>query len=83
VIPFLISAFFHVMKFCENNGSRFWELGYTSFSLEDYDVIEELYMWYLLLIRVLCTFLHGCLLVLIEEKAACYLSSCFVGLSLF
>jgi len=47
------------------------------------DVIEELYLWYLLVVRVLCTFLHGCLLVLIEEKVVCYLSSCFVGLSLF
>jgi len=71
------------MKFCENNGSRFCELCYTSSSFEDYDVTEELYLWYLLVIRVFCTFLHGCLLVLIEEKVACYLSSCFVGLSLF
>jgi len=65
------------MGFYENNGSRFWELCYTSSCLEDYEVTEELYMWYLLVIRVLCTFLHSCLFVMIEEMVVHFLSSLF------
>jgi len=48
------------MNFCENNGSRFWELCYTSSSLEDCGVTKELYMWYLL-IMVVCFFPRLCL----------------------
>ena len=71
---------------CENIGSRSWDLWYTSFSLEDFDVIEELYVWYLLVIWAMCTFLQGRFFwcVKTEEKVVCCLSSLFgLGSSCF
>jgi len=55
----LVCIFPCVVLICENIGSRIWDMWYTSYSLEDFDVTEELYGWYRFSYLSLWTFLQG------------------------
>jgi len=58
---------------CENIGSKIWDLWYTSSSLEDYDVTEELYVWYLLVIWVYVHFFMDVYLCWLKKRL-CFIS---------